>query len=193
MLFREMSVGDFLENLASGNPTPGGGSAAAMVGAMAASLTLMALEISARKKNGKGKNAKRETEDLKIRLSILLDDLKENIDRDAESYNSVLAAVRISKTEYELRHKAIQGAYKNATLVPLQTAVLVISVLKIIKASENLFSGNVCSDVKTAKALAKAAFKSAIANVEVNLAFIEFGDWVDEIKKHLGSLKDCVK
>src|SRR5438874_6146320 len=112
-------VEPFIEQLAAPTATPGGGSAAAASGAMAAGLAVMVASMS------RGKKAyaqyERELSDAISRLSQLREELKASIDADAESYKSVMAAYKKSR-ESAATDGMIDAALKQATTVPLGVA-----------------------------------------------------------------------
>ncbi|HSV86874.1 MAG TPA: glutamate formimidoyltransferase [Levilinea sp.] len=164
----------FLDQLASGQPTPGGGSAAAYAGAAAAALVAMV----ARTTIGKKKYAHVEMQmwELIERAEGLRADLTRAVDEDADAFNHWMVAMRMPKDtpqQQEKRKAALQVATLNAARVPLQTAKKVISVYSLaIEAAE---SGNLnaISDAASGASLARAALAGAGLNVRTNLAGIE--------------------
>jgi glutamate formiminotransferase len=163
-------VEPFIEQLAAPTATPGGGSAAAASGAMAAGLASMVASMS------RGKKAYLQYEsqlsEAIARLSQLREELKAAIDADAESYNVVMKAYKAAK---ESDRNAINGdaaiasALKQATSVPLGVAEKVVEVAEIANNLKPITNPNMKSDLTTAIALAKAALEGALANVEINL------------------------
>jgi glutamate formiminotransferase/formiminotetrahydrofolate cyclodeaminase len=163
-------VEPFIEQLAAPTATPGGGSAAAASGAMAAGLASMVASMS------RGKKAYLQYEsqlsEAIARLSQLREELKAAIDADAESYNVVMKAYKATK---ESDRNAINGdaaiasALKQATSVPLGVAEKVVEVAEIANNLKPITNPNMKSDLTTAIALAKAALEGALANVEINL------------------------
>src|SRR5579859_4403419 len=121
-------VEPFIEQLAAPTATPGGGSAAAASGAMAAGLAAMVASMS------RGKKAyaqyERELSEAISRLSQLREELKASIDADAESYNSVMAAYKKAR-ESSSAHGLVDSALKQATRVPLNVAEKSGEVLRI--------------------------------------------------------------
>jgi glutamate formiminotransferase / formiminotetrahydrofolate cyclodeaminase len=156
----------FIEQLASPTATPGGGSAAAASGAMAAGLATMVASMSRGKKAylqfGSQLSA------AIARLSQLREELKAAIDADAGSYNLVMKAYKFAKDSAD-GDAAIGAALKQATSVPLKVAENVVEVAHIAAALQPLTNRNMKSDLTTAIALAKAALEGALANVEINL------------------------
>src|ERR1700716_3268028 len=163
-------VEPFIEQLAAPTATPGGGSAAAASGAMAAGLASMVASMS------RGKKAYLQYEsqlsEAIARLSQLREELKAAIDADAESYNVVMKAYKAAKESDRNANDAaaaIASALKQATSVPLGVAEKVVEVAEIANNLKPITNPNMKSDLTTAIALAKAALEGALANVEINL------------------------
>ncbi len=169
-------VEPFIEQLAAPTATPGGGSAAAATGAMAAGLASMVASMS------RGKKAYLQYEsqlsEALGRLSQLREELKSAIDADAESYNTVMKAYKSAKSSDGKSDgnanandgdSAISAALKQATGIPLGVAENVVEVAKIAASLKPITNPNMKSDLTTAIALAKAALEGAAANVEINL------------------------
>jgi len=143
---------DFLEKLASKNPTPGGGAAAAVVGAMAAALAEMVCGLT------KDDEVKR----LAPSLQKYREELLRLADEDVAAFDAVMAAYK-SKNKTEIR-KALLGA----TAVPEETMRLSKEVEELAKVVARKGSKNAVSDAKSAIYLAQAAQKSALENVRIN-------------------------
>ena len=162
-------VEPFIEQLAAPTATPGGGSAAAASGAMAAGLATMVAGMS------RGKKAYLQYEsrlsEALARLGQLREELKAAIDGDAASYNEVRAAYRAAKETKESGDgsKLIAAALRGATSVPLSVAERAAEVRKIAEGLKPITNPNMSSDLTTAIALAKAAMEGALDNVRVNL------------------------
>ena len=171
-------VEPFIEQLAAPTATPGGGSAAAASGAMAAGLASMVASMS------RGKKAYLQYEgqlsEAIARLSQLREELKSAIDADAESYNVVVKAYKSAKESSD-GDTAISAALKQATCVPLGVAEKVVEVAKIATNLKPITNPNMKSDLTTAIALAKAALEGALANVEINLDSLKKDSPKDEV------------
>ena len=159
-------VEPFIEQLAAPTATPGGGSAAAASGAMAAGLASMVASMS------RGKKAYLQYEsqlsEAIAKLAQLREELKAAIDADAESYNVVMKAYKSAKESAD-GGAAIAAALKQATSVPLGVAERAVEVSDIVAKLAPITNPNMKSDLTTATALAKAALEGALANVEINL------------------------
>jgi formiminotetrahydrofolate cyclodeaminase len=122
------------------------------------------------------------------RLGPLREELKAAIDADAESYNSVMKAYKLAKTETG-GEVLIDVALKQATSVPLSVAEKAREVAKIAQSLEAITNPNMKSDLTTAQALAGAAVAGALANVEINLASLTDVEFVEAMRERVSSLR----
>ena len=156
----------FIEQLAAATATPGGGSAAAASGAMAAGLATMVAGMS------RGKKAYVQYEnplsEALARLAVLREELKAAIDADAESYAMVMKAYKAAK-ESAVAANLISAALRQATSVPLSVAEKASEVGRIATELKPITNPRMESDLTTSLALAKAAVEGALANVKINL------------------------
>jgi formiminotetrahydrofolate cyclodeaminase len=179
-------VEPFIEQLASPTATPGGGSAAAAVGAMAAALGSMVAGMS----RGKKAYLQHETElsQALARLAQLREELKAAVDADAESYNQVMAAYKAAKTSPD-GALMIESALKGATTVPFETAQKASEVADIVEKLKPITNPNMASDLTVAQSLAKAAIEGAVSNVEINLASLKDATFIQEMRSKVGQLQ----
>ncbi len=179
-------VEPFIEQLAAPAATPGGGSAAAASGAMAAGLATMVASLS------RGKKAyaqyQPQLSEIISRLSQLREELKASIEADAESYMSVMAAYKKSR-ESSAADGMIEAALKQATSVPLSVAERAREVLRITDELRPITNPNMKSDLVTAAALARAAIEAALANVEINLESLKDADFASQVRHRGEALK----
>jgi glutamate formiminotransferase len=165
-------VEPFIEQLAAPTATPGGGSAAAASGAMAAGLAHMVASMS------RGKKAYLQYEaplsEAIARLATLREELKSAIDADAESYNVVMKAYRAAR-EADDGGVGVNAALRQATSVPLGVAELAAEVTRIAEMLKPITNPNMASDLTTGIALAGAALIGAMSNVEINLGSMKAG------------------
>jgi len=179
-------VEPFIEQLAAPTATPGGGSAAAASGAMAAGLASMVATMSRSKKAFLQYEA--QLSEAISRLSQIRDELKLSIDADADSYNSVMAAYKKAK-ESSTANGLVQDALKQATNVPLAVAERAREVLRIVDALGPITNPHMKSDLTTAAALARAAIVGALANVEINLESVQDKDFLTATRTRAGAVK----
>jgi formiminotetrahydrofolate cyclodeaminase len=171
--FRDLTVASFVERLASSEPVPGGGSAAAVAGSLAAALVAMVTALSDRPKYAEHAALHAEVGPA---ARALADRLLELADEDSVAYAGYGAAMRLPKesaTERETRSAAIRQAARAASLVPFRTVEACHEVVGLAEAIAGRSNRNASSDLEVAATLALAAAKSAAANVEVNLPAIE--------------------
>lgn len=181
---------EFVGAVAAETPTPGGGSVSALGGALAAALGEMVCRITLRRKSFAAHYSA--LEESLSRLNNLRARLAGNIDRDAQSYEAVVAAMKLPKsTESEARQraKAIEEASKQAAAVPLETAEMASEVARIVEALRSITVPQAASDLAVARYLAEASVRGAIENVRANLPSIQDREWISEIEKKLERFK----
>lgn len=181
-------VEPFVEQLAAPTATPGGGSASAAAGAMAAGLAVMVASMS------RGKKAYLQYESQLsaaiASLTPLREQLKAAVDADADSYNSVMKAYKAGKsTDEKSAETMIETALKGATAIPLGVAEKSYEVAQIVKLLEPITNPNMKSDLTTASALAEAAIKGALANVEINLSSMKDESFVAGVRRRTEGLR----
>ena len=181
---RNQGLEEFLTDLGSDDPTPGGGSAAAVTGALGAALCEMVASLTLDKKKYKdvGTTFRR----ILNKANSLRNGFLEALDEDIQAYNEVIDAYRLpsdSEEENEKRTKIIQSALKNATVPPLKIAQLAIEVLKLSKECAISGNRNAITDAGTSAILANAAVQSAMFNVDINLSSISDSNFVREKKR----------
>jgi glutamate formiminotransferase/formiminotetrahydrofolate cyclodeaminase len=184
-----LKVSDFVDEVSRDTPAPGGGSIAALAGALGSALASMVVNLSV----GKGEFDERYDElcDLAERAQGVKDELVRSIDEDTEAFNEVIAAMRMAKDtaeQIEIRKDAIQDGYKSAARVPLQTARLCREVLDLCKAAANVGNQAVMSDAGVGALMAHAGVRGAIHNVRINLPHTGDDAFIDEMKTELEDL-----
>ena len=165
------SVSSFLQVVSDGTPTPGGGSVAALAGALAASLGVMACRIgppSQKSEDRSGHEQSKELEASEHRLQSLAADLKELVQADADAYAGVVRAYRMLKSDPG-RPAAILENLRTATLVPLKTAELANDVATLLLSLREKTKPSVSSDLKVGLLMALAAIEGGLENVNTNV------------------------
>ncbi len=189
MKFRDMTLQNFINTLSNNQPTPGGGSAAAVVTAMGAALLRMYASISAR-----SKKVEPENQALCHEIATLAQPLYEKAltlaDKDSEAYERVVAAFRLPKdTEDEKnnRRKQILEATIEAARIPLTTAETAQNVIEHCQVLKDKGTPFALSDLETAYQLARAGLIGALENVAINLEGLDNdsrpGDIVDAFER----------
>jgi len=189
-MFKEKTIKAFLDQAASNEPTPGGGSIAALNGAIAYSLTEMVANLSI----GKEKYAEFETEfkALVEKTVTLRNDLMNDIDKDASSFDEVMKAFKLPKStdeEKKARSKKIQEGYKYAASVPLSVATKIVVSMDLIELVVKHGNKNAVTDGLVAMMNARTGCLAALLNVKINLGSIKDTDFVAEYKEKIASLE----
>ena len=189
MSLSDRTVRDLLAALRSPEPTPGGGSASALAGALGAALLAMVAGI--------GRPRASTSDDLE-RLARagrtteqLSDDLTALADRDSEAYAAVLTAYKLPKStdeERDIRSSHIQRALLDATIAPLNVMRKCAAALDQAPVIAELGNANASSDVEVGTELLRAGLRGARSNVEINLGSLKDGERVREIRGELARL-----
>jgi formiminotetrahydrofolate cyclodeaminase len=165
-----LTVHQFIQALASPDPTPGGGTAAAVAGAMGTGLLIMVAGLARTRGNTDDERAA--LSGVRERLVPLADALERCADRDTEAFNVVMAAYRRPKAtdeEKAARKAAIADAMRGATEAPLETLRLVVQALELGETVARHGNPSAASDVGVGAGLLTAAADGAAANVRINL------------------------
>ncbi|HHY55722.1 MAG TPA: cyclodeaminase/cyclohydrolase family protein [Chloroflexi bacterium] len=176
-----MTTTEFVDALAAGQPTPGGGGAAALTGSQAAALVSMVIHFTVGKK--KYAEVEAEMQGYLARSEMLRRELLAAVDADAAAFDAVAATYALPKEsddEKAARTAAMQTALKHAAAVPFEVAEKCLEIMQLAAPVGAKGNTNVVSDAATALYLAFAALKSAIVNVNVNLKFIKDDAFVAE-------------
>jgi glutamate formiminotransferase/formiminotetrahydrofolate cyclodeaminase len=161
------SLGEFIAAVASPSPTPGGGSVAALAGALGAALAQMVAGLTIGKK--KYAAVESEMKEIALQATGLVNELSSLVKRDAEAYGAVSAAYKVTTSEDD-KKKAIDSALIGAAEVPLETARACVRVMELAAAVAARGNSNAVSDAGVAALLADAACKGAVYNVRINVS-----------------------
>jgi glutamate formiminotransferase/formiminotetrahydrofolate cyclodeaminase len=186
----EATPAAFLDALAEGTPIPGGGSVAALAGALAAALASMVCSLSLNKKPDE--TAERELNEALGRVEALRSELTTLVEQDALAYQGVLDAHRkpkASSKEKKERSAAIQQALEEAARVPLQAARGAMEVLELLPMLLERGLPSAASDVGVAAYVAHAAVQGAALNVRTNLSSLRDEAVVKSLQGELASLE----
>lgn len=185
-----MTFEQFLDDLASAAPAPGGGSAAAMSGATAAALVAMVARLTIGRKNYE--NVSPEFETILPRAETLRAELFDLMQHDADAYSRVMDAYQLPREtddEKTARKAAIQDALMYATQVPLHVAHKCAEVLEMSETAAGKGNKNAASDAGAGALLAEAGLRAALLNVEINLGLIGDGKFVSQIRDEVEPLR----
>jgi len=170
MNWMEMTLGEFQDALASSDPTPGGGTAAAVALGQATALTRMVAQLTlGKEKWQEGWIAAEKAEEIVQKTYLRAGELAQ---LDSDAFDEVMAAFRMPKTNDEevgIRRNCIRQATLKASEIPYETVVLGMELLSCQEALALRGNGNAVSDVGVAALLTSAAVKGALFNVEINL------------------------
>jgi formiminotetrahydrofolate cyclodeaminase len=190
MALTKLTVQDFVEQLASASPTPGGGSASALAGAMAAAMVEMAANLTIGRE--KFRDVEEEMKVILGRAGELRDMMLAAVDEDTDAYGEVGAAYKLPKdsdAEKAARTAAIQEALKGATEVPLRVAKAAMETYQLAQIAMEKANPNVASDARVALLLAEAAREGARANVDINLGMIKDEEFLARMRDELTGLQ----
>ena len=186
---KEKAVDDFLDALASSSATPGGGSAAAILGAMGAALVSMVCNLTIGKK--KYADVEGEMKDVLGKAEALRHKLTGMIQDDVKAFDMVMGAYGMAKetdAEKAAREKAIQAALKQATEVPLACARVAREVIELAGIAADKGNLNVISDAGVGVLAGYAALRSAALNVFTNARMITDKTFAEAKLKELNEL-----
>jgi len=189
-MLNSLSISKFLDETASNSPAPGGGSVSALAASLGAALTSMVCRLTI----GKNSNAtvQIELESVLIKSEKLRAKFTALIDEDTNAFNMVIAAYRLPKETTEQnaqRAAAIQAAYKEATVVPLQLLELCAEAIALLKIVGEKGNKNSLSDAGVAVLMLGAACNGAAMDVRINLASITDLSFVEANKILTNSLQ----
>jgi formiminotetrahydrofolate cyclodeaminase len=189
MRLTDRSVRDLLDAFRSSEPTPGGGSASALAGAIGAALLAMVAGLA----------RPRATDDDDLarlaaagrRSTTISDELRALVDRDSDAYAAVVAAYRMPKgTEEEKRTRTehIQAALAEATAAPLAVMRHCAAAIEDASVIAALGNANASSDVQVARELLGAGLRGAKFNVEINLSSLTDARLAENIRGEVDRL-----
>lgn len=179
----------FLDGLSSSKPAPGGGSVAALTGALGAGLISMVGNLTIGKK--KYADVQDEITALTEQSEKLRIELMNLIEADVMAYtklNETMKMPRETDKEKATRDKAMDTALKAATEVPMKIAETCVSVMNICRPAAEKGNSNAVSDVGVGILLAEAGLRSAALNVLINLGYIKDETFIRDNRKKLDSL-----
>jgi len=178
-MITKSAIDEFLERLASAQPTPGGGSAAAIMGAMGAALVSMVCNVSIGKKGYEAAEAglqavRARSEALRLRLGAM-------VEEDVAAFDGLMAAYKLPKATEEQtnqRAKSVQASLRRATEVPLDCARVCAKVIELAHRAGELGYRGVISDAGVGALAAYAAARSAALNVYINAPALKDREFV---------------
>lgn len=190
---KEMKIIDFIEDLASSSPAPGGGAVAALSGGLSVALASMIYSLTIGKKIYSNLD-----EDIRNKLDENLEECKtlctqmlNYIDKDKEAFLNLMACYKMPKETQEdivLKNEAMEKATLEAMNVPLNLAKLAMKFYDNIYFAVKYGNKNLVSDAKIAAIMLNACIESSMVNVEINLSFLKNQDIKRKIEKEMAQL-----
>jgi formiminotetrahydrofolate cyclodeaminase len=185
-------VGDFLAAVASvSEPAPAGGSVAALTGAASASLLMLVCRVTA----ARGAAVAPEFAQVLGRAEALQQRLARMIDADARAFQNLMAVRRLPRSnafERTTRRVALKQALGRATHSPLEIAAACADLVAIADRVESLATGEIVSDARVARTLARAALVSSLDTVEQNLPHVDDADQRRAMERELTTLRNAL-
>lgn len=179
----------FLDEVASSSPAPGGGSVAALSGALGAALTSMVCNLTKAKQGYE--SVQDEIAEVLEKSEGLRKDLTDLIDKDTDAFNDVMKALKMPKEtedQKEERRNAMQTAFKQAAEVPLETARKCVQILDVAQIVAEKGNKNSISDAAVSALMAQTGVQAAMLNVRINLTSIKDTEYVQQVTTELHEL-----
>lgn len=198
MKLMDLTVTDFLKEVDSSSPAPGGGSVSALASALGVSLARMVGHLSFGKKKYEGldENIKAEFKRRFDLLEGIETELRELVDKDTESFNLFMAAMKMPKEsdiEKELRAEAMVDATKKSIETPNRIAELSFDALNFLDYFVTYGNKNAISDIGVAASLIYSGLEGAVMNVRVNLPNLNDELLVAELERKTFEIKKEAK
>jgi len=187
----DLSVRDFSERLASREPTPGGGSAAALAGALGAGLVSMVCNFTVGRE--KYADVEERMQAVLARSEELRRELEQAVEDDVAAYGGYSEAQRMpreSEDEQSAREAALDAALRESTVVPLGVAERCAELLSLAVQAAELGNRFLISDAAVGAELAAAALSSAELNVRLNLGGIEDEEFARGVRERLDAVSE---
>jgi formiminotetrahydrofolate cyclodeaminase len=181
----------FLEALSSGEPVPGGGSAAALEVAVGAALLAMVCMLTVGRP--RFQEVREEVESIHVKALSCRDHARHLVDADADAYSAVAQALALPhRTDEErgVRSDAVQAALRGAVQPPLETMTVAAEAIQLAYRLAQVGNPSAISDVGSAALALHAGFYAARFNVDVNLAGIHDPLFRDQVRANIAALPD---
>jgi glutamate formiminotransferase/formiminotetrahydrofolate cyclodeaminase len=181
---RAKTLADFADQVSTSSPAPGGGSVAALAGALSAALSAMIAAVTFGTSGME--DARKAMESTGVQAQALKDWFLEAVDRDADAFNEVMSAIRMPrKTDEDMaaRDAAMAAANRGATLVPLEVLEHCADALELALVVAEGGNPNTVSDAGVAGTCAVAAAEGASLNIRINLEGLG-GDTAEIVDRH---------
>ena len=194
-MMKNEKIKDFIEDLGSKSPAPGGGAAAGLVGAVGVALTSMVYSLTIGKKsyevldeehkelmNKNFENAKK-----------IYDEMMDFMNKDEEAFTSLMDCYKLPKEneeEKKIRSEKIKEYTIGAMMVPLELSRKAVDFFENIKFSIKYGNKNLISDGVVSAIMINSCIEASLVNVEVNLAFLKEEEVINDVKKEIITIKE---
>lgn len=191
-MFSDLKIIDFLDNLNSSAPTPGGGAVAALNGAEAAGLFSMVANVTNNKQLKNGQDPNRALVKSVLVTAIHQTNLLKLMDADASAFNSLMSCYKLPKStdeEKQIRKDAIQNACKNACEPPKQTLKICLELMADARTTVAEGDKSVVSDAYIGSRLLVSAIHSSIYNLMININSIKDEEFCNQLRAIIDDAK----
>ncbi|MFN3966435.1 MAG: cyclodeaminase/cyclohydrolase family protein [Endomicrobiia bacterium] len=192
--YLQNSIKEYLDDLSSNKPAPGGGSASALVGCLGISCLLMVANFTINK-HGYEKY-QNEIKEIIKKLKKIKRDLAELVNKDVIAYEKVANAYKLPKnteTEIRKRKKEIQIALINALRVPKEIILKCLSAMPVANRLSKIGNKNLITDVGCGLNFLQSCAESAKLNIDINLKFLKNKSLIKKTKKEIKAVLTRIK
>lgn len=187
--FDQFTLEKYLDELAGKSATPGGGSAAAVIGGLGAALVSMVANLTAGRKKFAAVEA--DMQNILQKSALEVKEMLRLASEDSVAFDGVMAAYALPRKtdqEKQLRQEAVWAGYRTACEVPLQTASCAIRVLELAIEAAKKGNTHAVSDAAVAGYAAHAALNSALLNVRINVNYLPDDEQTQNLLKQVEEL-----
>jgi len=194
-MFQSLRIVDFLDELNSSAPTPGGGAVAALNGAEAAGLFSMVANVTNNKQLKKDLEPNRDLVKSVLLTAIHQNNLLKLMDADAAAFKALMECYKLPKNtdeEKEIRKVAIQNACKNACEPPKQTLKICLELMQDARTTVAKGDKSVVSDAYIGSRLLVSAIHSSIYNLMININSIKDEEFCNQLREMIADAKEKI-
>lgn len=197
-MLQNLNVKDFVDELASKSPAPGGGSIAALSASLASSLASMVFNLTVGKKEYMEYEDKlqKDIDESLQKVGILKDEFLELMERDTNAFLSLMKAFKMPKSteeEVKIRKEKISEGNKQSLEIPLEVANKAYEIYNYIYIAVMYGNKNALSDAGVAASLTETAVEGAILNVKINIMGLKDESYKNELRDKCNALLEKSK
>jgi formiminotetrahydrofolate cyclodeaminase len=192
-MLQSLTIKNFINELSSNSPAPGGGSAAALAASLASALGSMVFNLTIGKKvyEAFDESRKNEINQALKELNLNKDEFLNLMEKDAQEFLELMVSFKLPKgteEEKKYRQEKINEGYIKALQAPLEVAVKAFDIYKYVELSANYGNKSAVSDAGVAALLLQTAIESAVLNVKINLPGIKDENYKQKIQEQCEAL-----